>query len=149
MSGQFKNTFSADLTKYMDRAKNRTNAFVREFTQDMAQEIVTNTPRDTGFAQNSWYAMLNNVTTYTPAPSGFDDSKGKATYPHSGVPFAAMAMTLDNAVAGDTVYLLNNCSYIHVLENGYGGRPARNFVKGALSRMDQIANDVLKRIGAE
>lgn len=148
MSGQFKYNFSYDLSKAVERAKNRSNAFVREFTQDIAQEIVTETPRDTGFAQNSWYARLNEIDSYTPAPTGFNEAKGKATYADSGTAFAALALTLDNAKAGDVVYLLNNCSYIHVLEDGYGSRPAHNFVKGALDKADKIAEDVLKRVGA-
>jgi len=147
MAGDPFRKFELDLAKWCDQAEGKMNAFVREFANDIAFQIVSTTPVLTGFCRAHWNSYLNDEykdTQVTPKGAG---DKG-ASYPNVSDIMNSMTATIAGAIAGDTIHIYNNCKYVRVLEDGFGDRPARNFVKGAMANADNIADKVLARIGA-
>lgn len=137
--------FDLDITAWCNKAEGRMNAFVREFANDIALQIVTTTPVDTGFCRANWGAYLNGEYKAAPVnPKGTSD-KG-ATYPDTADVMASMTANIAGAIAGDTINLYNNCSYVRILEDGGGHHAPRNFVKGAMANADNIAAKVIQRI---
>lgn len=140
--------FELDISQWCAKAEGKMDAFVREFANDTAFQIVSTTPFLTGFCRAHWQSYLNDDYSHAVvAPKG--SSEKGATYGDISDVMASLTAVIAGAIAGDTIHLFNNCPYVRVLEDGFGDRPARNFVKGAMANADNIANKVLARIAGE
>jgi hypothetical protein len=140
--------FRTDIGKFTDMVEGKMQSFVQEFCFDLAKEVIQATPIDTGFCRANWTAYLNSEYIDANLPEkGTQDQ----TWPEASAVLSSMAFTLASALPGDTIHLVNNCSYVLILEDGGlddrgNMRSARNFVKMALAQTDEIAHRVIARI---
>ena len=131
-----------DLTPQLRRIIDRTGVKVEDaildFSQRIAEEAIKLTPVDTGFLRASWYTSIG-----TPAGNGVPSAKSPKGTPPSPVILASMQMTLMNASAGDTVYIMNGAKYAAQVEYGTSGRPGRRFVGRTVAKAGFIANQLI------
>ena len=131
--------FAADISKWVKKAKDRNDAFVAEFTQDVAEEVVRLSPVDTGFFRNAWVGEIGTPNLdYLPdasqvSPSGVNPD---------------IAIILSNARAGDVVYINNNAPYANRLEYGYSDQAPNGMVRITVAKADSIARNALRKVKA-
>lgn len=133
-------TFALSLGKWRKKAESRLADFLREFTLDVAQEIVERNPVKTGFSRASWYVTLGGAPGSHP-----QQPAAAAQVNYSGV-FATLSATLQNVKPSDTIWLSNNASYIQKLEYGGSKQAPEGMVRITLSRAEVIAAGVLARL---
>lgn len=142
------NDFAVDIRKFVEKVKDREALFARELAQDLARKVIERTPVETGFLRGSWYASINNIAKTN---NGRKDSSGAAA-------LSTITLTFQNAKAGDTLYILNNANYARRIEFGfvgmtdslgrfYTGPAPRAMVRRTIAEADEIAKQVLVRLG--
>ncbi|MEN6621489.1 MAG: HK97-gp10 family putative phage morphogenesis protein [Smithella sp.] len=127
--------FITDINKFIDKVKGKETEFLKQFSQDLAEKIVTRTPVKTGFARASWYPAINDNIN----PPKLDPQK-KGGYIQADFSFR-------NAKIGDRLFILNNANYIKKLEFGSSQQAPQGMVRVTLNEADAIAEDVIKRMG--
>lgn len=99
------NTFTLDVSNFVDKASKTADAEVRKICLDLVTGIVLKTPVDTGRARANWFTSIGspsaNVTNSTD-PSG-----------SSSISSALGAIS--NAT-GNVLWITNNLPYIYRLE---------------------------------
>lgn len=125
-------TFAVDVSKWVKKATGNVDAFLSEFGQEMARAVVEATPVDTGFLRGSWYARLDGKVS---SSGGLDGSV-----------VAEMHLTISKFKAGQTLYILNGCSYGWFVEYGTSTMAPRAYVRGTLAQAPAIAARVAARI---
>jgi len=98
-------------------------AVERNVIDEVAVEVVTKTPVDTGYARGNWTPGINSpplsaVTTLDPAAVA------------SPAKISSLAKLLR---LGDTFFITNNADYIELLNMGYSPQAASQFVRRAVS----------------
>lgn len=148
-------TFTVQLDAWIAQAKQKTDAFVRQFVQEAAEQIIVGTgdanyggpgtPVDTGYARACWQAGYT-VNVKFPLKGDGSDNAGD-----SGAPMPAPDVGLVTAqmAAGKTFYLLNNCEYIERLEYGHSSQAPVGMVRVTLAQADIIAKGVLAMLGGK
>lgn len=133
-------TFALAIEKFRKKTEGKLVDFLREFTLDIAQEIVERNPVRTGFSRASWFATVGAHPDLHPQ----QPTPGK-TVNYGGV-FATLATTLQGISPTDTIWLSNNASYIQKLEFGSSQQAPEGMVRITLSRAEAIASAVLARL---
>lgn len=123
-------SFALDISKFVEKTKGKTDLFVREFNQDLADKVQENTPYKTGTLRAGWTLGIN-------APDAAPSSPANA---------ARIALTLQGVKAGATVFHSNNVKYGPFVEFGTRFMEARAFVRKTVAQAPQIAESVLRRI---
>ena len=121
--------FSKNIRQWVEKTKSNGDKFVRNFCQDLFNEVIVKTPVDTGFARNHWFTSVNTATL-----GDSSNSQAQAVQALAGVKI------------GDVIYLSNNAAYIRRLEYGWSQQAPNGMVRVALSRADVIAQDALRRM---
>ena len=102
-----------DLEKALTRA-------VNELTLSVNEEIVSETPVDTGFARASWIPSVGSPAVGTGgapgAPSGAAAAQGQAE-------------VATNPDLSRSLHITNNVEYIQKLNDGHSGKTAPLFVE--------------------
>lgn len=131
------NEFSTDIKNFIDKAGDRADAFIRMFSQDLAEEIITKSPVDTGFFRNAWRTSIGNP-----------DLSGPKRGDGSLVPLGDnVTAPLTGAKAGDIIYISNNTVYGPALEYGHSKAQAPNgMIRITLAKVDSIANKALSKV---
>jgi hypothetical protein len=101
-------SFKSSLADWLDRTDGKLDALVRQCAQQLSQQVVEDTPVDTGFLRGSWQPSIGE-----PA-SGADASTN--AYPASEI-----SLVVAELRAGDKFFLINNCPYARRLEYGFVG----------------------------
>jgi len=130
--------FSADISKWVKKAGDKSDAFCRIFCAELAERVVMRTPIDTGFARAGWQAAIN----------GQGDGGGSLD-PSGGETVARVTLVAAQMRAGDTFAMQNNVSYIRRLEHGWSQNQAPNGMVGiTVTEAPQIAQQVLAYVKA-
>lgn len=130
--------FAFDMDKWVKRAKVKADTFVKEFTQDMAREVVEATSVRTGFLRGSWYASLND-------PFKFDEGRND---PSGSISVAKMSITINGMTTNGVIYVLNGANYAQHVEYGTTRMEPQAFVRGTLSKANFVAAKTAARIRA-
>lgn len=142
------NDFSTDISRWTKKVENNLDKFMLEFTQDLAEEVITNTPVDTGFLRASWTANIGSPDISTtgefsgPKGGGEDVNGGPATSEAS----TRIAYNLIGVKGGDTVYYTNNAKYGAYVEYGTKFQTGQNFVQEVVSRAESIAQKSARKV---
>jgi hypothetical protein len=86
----------------------KANQFKRAVALQVLSGVVMKTPVDTGRARGNWQASIN-----TP-----DVGPSTRTDPNGGTTIAEGSQEIENAGAGDDIWIHNNLIYVPVLETG-------------------------------
>jgi hypothetical protein len=127
--------FSADISAWVKKAGDKSDAFCRIFCSEVAERVVMRTPRDTGFACAGWQAAINGQG----GGSGSLDPSGGETV-------ARVALTAAQVRAGDTFVMQNNVRYIRMLEHGWSNQAPNGMVSLTVAEAPQIAQQVLSMV---
>lgn len=128
-------TFTLDMQRFVDKVKGNIEEFLVEFTQDVAEAVVRDTPVDTGFLRGSWWA---NIGSWAAGP-GAPDKGG-------GTVIARMNLVILDFKPGDVIYLLNGANYAGFVHDGTSRMGARPWVLGVAQRAPFIAEATARRI---
>lgn len=130
--------FSALIQHWAGRVEATLEDFIKEFIQDLNEEIVRGTPVRTGFLRGSWQASIGSP----PAGigGGVPDTAGAATIARLNL----VAAQLD---IGDVYYMVNGASYAIHVELGTSRMAPRRFVSSVVDRADRIAEATARRLG--
>ena len=106
--------FSADIQKFVEKAKGNVDAVIRKVSFSLFTKVVITSPVDTGRFKGNWQPSINSI------PAGTLDTTDK-----SGAATIARieAVTLQ-AKAGDVIYLISNLPYAVRLEYGHSKQEA-------------------------
>lgn len=143
-----------DIKKFAEKAKRKTETFLHEFSQDMAEEALRNTPvAETGFLRGSWFTSLNSTSS---SSNSKNDKTGSTT-------LGDMVAIISGSEIGDTIYFLNQAVYAMRVEYGFVGTDSlgrkytaendfnangRGYVRNTVAQADRIARETLARIRA-
>lgn len=129
--------FSADISKWVQKAGAKSDAFCRIFCSEMAERVVMRTPVDTGMARAGWSAAIDG----TGGSSGSLDPSGGETV-------ARVTLVAAQVRAGDRFTMQNNVSYIRMLEYGWSQQSPNGMVGITVTEAPQIAQQVLAYVKA-
>lgn len=121
--------FKADLSKWATQFSLDMDALARQVSQEIAFNVVKDTPVDTGFLRASWQPSLN-------AP---DVSKG-------GDPASKIGLVVTNIKAGDKFWMTNNASYAEFVEFGRSRMAGRFFTTKNVTRFPEITARVARSL---
>ena len=134
------NEFSVDIQKWIKKVDKNIGAFMLEFTQDLAEDVVTHSPVDTGYFRSSWTAKIGSP----------DFTKGNET---GGDTNSATTQSMTRIVAnligvkgGDVVYISNNVDYGIYLEYGHSKKAPNGMVREAISRAPSYAEKAARKV---
>lgn len=135
--------FSVEIANFVKKTKDREARFIREFSQDLAEEVIKETPVQTGFLRSSWSAAIGAPDTGQVGIKGTIESPSDP----SGA-FSRIALNLLGVKGGDTIFISNNAEYAPHVEYGTSRMAARAFVRRTLARANQIALNAFRRVMA-
>lgn len=111
------NRVSTRLTKGVERLMETT-------AEEIGREVVPATPVDTGFARGNWRPSINAPAV---VPVTLNDPTGAAT-------IARISTVARQYKIGDTIFIVNNASYIGDLNRGSSPQAAAGFVQESVRR---------------
>ena len=127
--------FNATLGAWARKAGANLDALARQSAQQLADNVVRDTPVDTGFLRGSWQPSIGEPV----------DAEGKLD-PSGAAAQAQIGLTIAGLKAGDRFFMLNNASYAVHLEYGTSKMSGRFFVGDNVKRwplvVEQMARDL-------
>lgn len=140
--------FSVDISKWVDKVGDNIDKFMLEFTQDLAEEVVTGTPVDTGFLRGSWTVNIGSPDIQTKGKlkgekGGGAGINGPAASQES---MNRIALNLISVKGGDIVYYTNNVKYGPFVEFGTSRQAAQGFVRNAVAKAETLAANAARRV---
>lgn len=102
--------FALDLSRMLDKAKDRTDLAVRKVMLETFQKVVMKSPVDTGRFRANWVIGIGALNTATTEAT---DKSGSAT-------LSAITSSVQSAkiLDGVSTFCTNSLPYAHVLEYG-------------------------------
>ena len=97
---------------------------LRKIALDVDQDLVNNTPVDTGRAKGNWLVGVNSVKT---AIVEKEDKSGSGAILEG-------ASEIKKAEFGDVIHIINNLPYINKLNDGSSTQAPAGFVESAVER---------------
>jgi hypothetical protein len=101
-------SFALDVSKWVEKAKGRSDVVVRKVALELHTQIVMKTPVDKGRLINNWFPGIG--TRPTASTEAVDKSGGQSN--------ARMSALLPQIGAGQVIYTVNNLPYAYGLEVG-------------------------------
>lgn len=135
------NDFSVDISKWTKKVESNLDKFMLEFTQDLAEEVITNTPVDTGFLRASWTVNISSPDTSTKGT----ETGGNEVAATSEASTRITAKLL-GVKGGDTVYYTNNAGYGAYVEFGTQSQAGQGFVRNAVNKAPSLARKAARRV---
>jgi hypothetical protein len=117
--------FSADVSAWVKKAGDQSDAFCRVFCSEMAERVILRTPVDTGFCRSQWQPSINGFVM------------GDA---------ATVTLAAAQMIAGDTFAMTNNTDYVRRLEYGWSQQAPNGMVRMTLAEAPSIAQQVLAKV---
>ena len=130
--------FAAEVMEWTHKVQRREDVFVQELSRELFTSVIEATPVDTGRAVANWKASIG-------AP---DAPVTEDTDPSRSATLAAMNGVVDEAKAGDRVWLANNLFYIGMIERGTKATPPVGMVATALASAPAMTARALDAAGA-
>lgn len=127
--------FKAQLGRWAQAAGDKLDALVRQSAYEIAENVVRDTPVDTGFLRGNWQPSIGAPQAIEKAP----DPSGAGVVADIGLVFA-------QAKAGDRVYFLNNTEYGPFVENGTSKVPGRYFVADNVKRWPVVVEKIAQEL---
>lgn len=125
-------TFKLDVSKFAKKAGKEADKVVREVCLNLVNDIVLNTPVDTGRAKANWFTSIGSPSSAT---IEFDSGKLPAESLAIG-----RAMPDIAKATGSIFWISNNLPYIYRLEyEGWSKQAERGMVRIAI---DNIKRDL-------
>lgn len=136
--------FEVDIDKFVSKTNKKLDEFVLEFTQDIAEKVVTRSPVDTGFFRSNWRIGIGAPSRESKdeKPEGFEAGEAVATQTSLG----AITPKLIGAGAGDVIYINNNADYGERLEYGHSSQAPSGMVRITVAEAPSIARSVARRL---
>lgn len=124
--------FKIDITKFAQKAGKETDKVIREICLNLFNDIVYDTPVDTGRAKANWFTGIG-----TPVNSTIDFDGGKTAAEGLAI---SRAMPDIAKATGNIFWISNNLPYIYRLEyEGWSKQAPRGMVRIAI---DNIKRDL-------
>lgn len=135
-------TFSAQVGNWVKQSERRLEAVFKESTQRVISEAQRpvaqggNLPVDTGYLRSSLLASTSSMPQI----------RADATGGTGGDPSGQIALVINSARLGQTLYAGYTASYASHVHYGARGRPARLWVTLAAQRWEAIVNEVVAEL---
>lgn len=135
-------TFRLKIDKAHAAVSAKLEAFARQVCAEMAEEVVNETPHDTGFLRGSWQPSIGEPKS----GEGSEDPSGKMAV-------AAASLVSADVQLGDKFYMANNAVYAKRLEYGFVGEDSlgrsynqagRFYVSDTVARFKSICRKVAR-----
>lgn len=111
MADQTTTLFAAQVDEWVRKTKARIEAVVKNAAESVVEEVISRTPRDTGFLAASLQASLNGPIPLRDAPPA-DAQPGQFARPTS------YALVIDSMPMGGTVFIGFSANYAAHVEFG-------------------------------
>lgn len=132
--------FKMHLTKWAHDFGVSMDALARQTVQELSENVVRDTPVDTGFLRSSWQPSLGEPAKSEGAPMSGPAAASKVM---SEVGIIAAGMK-----AGDIFYMVNNAEYAPHVEFGTSKMQGRFFVTDNMKRAQSIVAKIVKELSA-
>jgi hypothetical protein len=120
-------TFALDISKFAQKAGEQADKVVREVCLNLVNDIVLNTPVDTGRARANWFTSIGSPSNQTIEFEGGASGGGLAI---------GRAMPDISKATGNIFWISNNLPYIYRLEfEGWSKQAPRGMVRIAIDNM--------------
>ena len=120
-------SFALDVSKFVEKAKDRGDLVVRKISLDLLTRIVRRSPVDTGRFRNNWMTSVGSMNSTT----------SEATDKSGAQAIARAEAALDQARAGDRVFLSNSLPYARRLEYGHSKQAPGGMVRITVQEFQQ------------
>lgn len=127
--------FKKSLNGWAAKAGDRLEALARQAAQATAEQVVRNTPVDTGFLRGNWQPAIGQPNV----------AVGKAG--SGGEPGTLVALTIAQFKTGTRFYFTNATSYARPLEYGTSVMEPRFYVRRAVARWRQTVKEQALSLG--
>jgi HK97 gp10 family phage protein len=122
--------FNLKLSNWASKFKGDMDALARQTCQEIAVNVVKDTPVDTGFLRSSWQPSIG-------AP---------ATSQGNGNPDSKVSIVAANVKAGDIFWMTNNAEYGPFVEFGTRRMRGRFFVTRNVKRAKSVVTKLMKEL---
>lgn len=121
-------SFSKQLTAFVNGSKDKIDRVVKDSTQVLFRNVITETPVDEGAARGNWQTSVGQPKTGTIDRIGADAAIAEV---NAAVPDEA----------GQVVYLSNDLPYIRKLEYGHSDQAPQGMVRLNAAKWPQIVQE--------
>jgi len=128
-------SLTADLRKIAKKRKQTIQQAYSSIMFDLANQMITMSPKDTGAFQANWLAALNSGD-YT-----FDKSKTNVSEADGRLTATLGALTTNN-----NFYFTNSLPYAAELENGHSDQAPSGVVRVTINDFPQIVDKRVKEV---
>lgn len=131
--------FNISLAAWSNKFEGSMDALARQTSQQIALNVVNDTPVDTGFLRGSWQPAIGG-SKFRNKPNG--DDGGAAV-------IADVMLTAAQMKAGQKFYMMNNANYAGFVEFGTSRMRARLFVTRNVKRAKSVVSKIARELGAK
>jgi len=130
--------FKMHLTDYANKLGVSMDALARQTAQQLSENVVTDTPVDTGFLRSSWQPSLNGITAGQGTAISGPAAASKVA--------ATVGIVAADMKAGDTYYLTNNAEYALHVEFGTSKMAGRFMVTSNMKNAQNVVAKIVKEL---
>lgn len=130
--------FKMHLTEYANKFGVAMDALARQTAQELSENVVADTPVDTGFLRSSWQPALNGIT----AGQGSAIAGGAA----AAKVMASVGIVASDMKAGDTYFFTNNAEYALHVEFGTVNMAGRYMVTSNMKNAQNVVSKIVKEL---
>lgn len=134
--------FNVNVDGWAQKVRGRMERFMREFAQDLAQKVVTETPVDTGFLRSSWWLSLDDPQAPDNVGREFGGTSGARKNAASAAALGNINLRVQGYRIGQTIYIVNGARYARKIEN----HPNGGMVAKAMQDAHQIGDAAALRV---
>jgi len=128
-------SLSADLRKIAKKKKQTLNQAYSSIMFDLANQMITMSPKDTGAFQANWLAALNSGDyTYDKSKTNVSEADGRLT------------ITLGGLTTSSNFYFTNSLPYADELENGHSDQAPSGVVRVTINDFPQIVEKRVREV---
>jgi hypothetical protein len=139
--------FAVDMSEIRTLMRDRVDEAFRHVALRVTENIIVGgpyspgTPKDTGFARNSWTVGINTMGEDRQPSTREGDAK-KQPVDVGSLDVAQLAILGARASEGDVIYLTSNCVYMRRLEYGHSKQAPQGMVRLTMQNAQRIVEDV-------
>jgi hypothetical protein len=132
-------SFALDVSKWVEKAKERGDVVLRKVALDIGQSVVQMSPVKTGRFRANWYPGIGTAQLTTTAEVDTTGSKS----------IARITGLQQSMFAGQVVYLSNSLPYAQKLEGGSSKQAPLGMVRVTVERFQGIVADAVNEAKSE